>query len=91
MILVDSSVWIDFFNGADSIERQKLRELIVGNNPVGITDLIITEILQGIRNDDQFEKVKKHCCNYLYSTLNQSKLTFMPLRYIFNVEKKALQ
>ena len=58
MILVDSSVWIDYFNGNDTSEAVKL-DALLGKEPVGIGDLILTEILQGFRLDADFRKAKE--------------------------------
>ena len=56
MILVDTSVWIDFLNGADSKERHALHRLIEEDENISITEIILTEILQGIKNDENFKK-----------------------------------
>lgn len=58
MILVDTSVWIDYFNGHDTAETGKL-DALLGNEPLGIGDLILTEILQGFRSDADFRKAKE--------------------------------
>ena len=50
MIVVDSSVWIDYFNGAESRETELL-DGILGLEPVMMGDLILAEILQGFRTD----------------------------------------
>ena len=50
MILVDTSVWIDYFNGQDNTQTDLLDGLL-GNEPLGIGDLILTEVLQGFRSD----------------------------------------
>ena len=50
MIVVDSSVWIDFFNGVNSPEVERLDGLL-GSSPVAIGDLILVEVLQGFRRD----------------------------------------
>ena len=57
MILVDSSVWIDYFNGVATSQTEKLDELL-GREPLGIGDLILTEVLQGFSNDRDFNNVK---------------------------------
>jgi len=57
MILVDSSVWIDFFNGRQSRETDLLNELL-GTEPLLMGDLILTEVLQGFRHDKDYRKVK---------------------------------
>lgn len=53
MILVDSSVWIDFFNDTESAETQALSD-ILGLLPVAIGDLMLAEVLQGFRKDRDF-------------------------------------
>lgn len=53
-ILVDSSVWIDFFNGTPSPEAQYFRQEL-RKTPLIVGDLILTEVLQGFRQTDEFE------------------------------------
>ncbi len=53
MILVDSSVWIDYFNGTGTSEAKKL-DLLLGAELLAIGDLILTEVLQGFDNDRDF-------------------------------------
>lgn len=50
MMLVDSSVWIDFFNGAESAEASFLNDSL-GQAPIAVGDLILAEVLQGFRRD----------------------------------------
>ena len=50
MIVVDSSVWIDFFNGVNSPEVERLDGLL-GSSPLALGDLILVEVLQGFRRD----------------------------------------
>ena len=58
MILADSSVWIDFFNGVKSAEADKLNE-VLGLEEVIIGDLILTEVLQGFRSDSDYKVAKR--------------------------------
>ena len=58
MILVDTSVWIDFLNGANTKERHALHRLIEEEEDISITEIILTEILQGIKEDKNFKRVK---------------------------------
>lgn len=53
MILVDSSVWIDFFLGRDTPQVEIL-DRNLGVIAVGVGDLILTEVLQGFRNDKDY-------------------------------------
>ena len=58
MILVDSSVWIDYFNGTITAQTQKLDGLL-GQEPLAIGDLILTEVLQGFANERDFNQARK--------------------------------
>jgi predicted nucleic acid-binding protein len=57
MILVDSSVWIGFFNGLETRQTDALNNLL-GQEPVLIGDLILTEVLQGFRRDADYRKAR---------------------------------
>jgi predicted nucleic acid-binding protein len=53
MILVDSSVWIGYFNGKKTPQTDWLDSLL-GNTPIIMGDLILTEVLQGFQSDKDF-------------------------------------
>ena len=57
MIMVDSSVWIYFFNGIETSEVDKLDEML-GLEEIATGDLIITEVLQGFREDKDYKVAK---------------------------------
>jgi predicted nucleic acid-binding protein len=57
MILVDSSVWVDYFNGATSREADFL-DTVLGTEPIAIGDFILTEVLQGFRSNSDYEIAK---------------------------------
>lgn len=57
MIVVDSSVWIDFFNGRPTAEADALTDLL-GERPVVVSDLTIAEVLSGFRQDADFRKAR---------------------------------
>jgi len=58
VILVDSSVWIDYFRGVQSAQTEKL-DLLLGIEPLAIGDLILTEVLQGFVTDRDFNQAKQ--------------------------------
>ena len=58
MILVDSSVWIDYFKGTVTAQTEKLDSLL-GHEPLAIGDLILTEVLQGFADETDFNKARK--------------------------------
>ena len=53
-ILVDTSVWIDFFNGFKSKESDLLTEYIESDFPIYLCPIILQEILQGFKEDKDF-------------------------------------
>jgi predicted nucleic acid-binding protein len=57
VILVDTSVWIDYFNGHDSVEAVHLRSCIVDGRPLVIPGLVLTEILQGVRTEAEAARI----------------------------------
>jgi hypothetical protein len=54
MILIDSSVWIDYFNGNKTVQTDWL-DAALGETPIVIGDLILTEVLQGFQSDKDFK------------------------------------
>ena len=59
MIVVDTSVWINYFNGKRTTETELL-DLVLGKEAVAIGDLILLEVLQGFRSDNEFKVAKKY-------------------------------
>lgn len=57
MIVVDSSVWIDYFKGAATPQTDKLDSLL-GTEILATGDLMLAEVLQGFRSDEDFEQAK---------------------------------
>jgi predicted nucleic acid-binding protein len=58
MILVDSSVWIDYFRGAATPEAETL-DALLGTEPIATGDLILTEVLQGFVAERDFNQARK--------------------------------
>ena len=68
MIFVDSSVWIDFFNGTSSAETNYLDSLL-GKEPVGLGDLVLIEVLQGFRRDQDYRTARELLTSFTVFTL----------------------
>lgn len=60
MIVVDTSVWIDVLNEQDSLPAKRCVELIEAGEPIALTDIVITEILQGLRSDREARLVERY-------------------------------
>ncbi len=58
MILVDSSVWIDYLRGVSTPQSDKLDSLL-GTEPLAIGDLILAEVLQGFTSERDFNQARR--------------------------------
>jgi len=64
MILVDTSVWVDFLKGENSHQRRTLHRLIEDEEDISITEIILTEILQGIKSDRDFRNARDYLLEF---------------------------
>ena len=71
MVLIDTTVWIDFFAGRQLPHVAALERLIKGREDICICGIILTEVLQGIRGKSEFRKTKE-----LFNTM-----LFLPMPY----------
>ena len=60
MIVVDTSVWVDLLNDRDTARARRCADLIEDGAPVGLTDVVLTEVLQGLRSDREAKLVERH-------------------------------
>ena len=63
-ILVDTSVWIDFFNGVRSKEDAALVSMIEVDDPVFLCPTILQEVLQGFRSDEDHHSAQEILLSY---------------------------
>jgi predicted nucleic acid-binding protein len=93
MILVDSSVWIDYFNGQD-LPHTQMVDSILGKREIVVTELVFTEVLQGFRLRKEFDAALKVLQSFRFESISgrdvavQAARNFVHLRSIgFNVRK----
>jgi len=72
-LVVDSSVWIDYFNGQLSVETNAL-DRVLGFEEIIIGDLILTEVLQGFRKQSDFYKAQELMLHFPVVTMPGSKM-----------------
>jgi predicted nucleic acid-binding protein len=60
VIVVDTSVWIDVLNNVDTPPAKTCVRLIEGGEPVALTDVIFTEVLQGLSDESEANEVERH-------------------------------
>lgn len=65
MILVDSSVWIDYFNGRITKQTNQL-DALFSNELIVVGDLILTEVLQGFKRDQDYNNAKKLLDSFMF-------------------------
>jgi predicted nucleic acid-binding protein len=63
MIIVDASVWIDLFHGTQTPQTDWIKE-VLKHQSISLTDLILCEVLQGIRDDRLYPEIRKVFLGY---------------------------
>jgi len=62
LILVDSSVWVDFFSSSPGRAGAELRRMIEESEPFALTGVVVAEVLQGLtKNSDRIEYLLTQC------------------------------
>ena len=57
MVIVDTTVWVDYLRGTRNPETEWLDQE-VGREEIGLTDLILCEVLQGVRSEEEYRRVR---------------------------------
>jgi predicted nucleic acid-binding protein len=89
MIIVDSSIWIDYFNGTFTPQTNKLDSLL-GVEPLGIGDIILTEVLQGFTNDIDFKRAKKVLSGFVLFEMLGEKNAIKTAENYRNLRKQGI-
>ena len=89
MILVDSSVWIDFFNGTSNAETDKLDEML-GLEEIVTGDLILTEVLQGFKSDTDYKTAKNVLTSLTVHDLVGKELAIKSANNFRKLRKKGI-
>ena len=73
MVIVDSAIWVDYLRGAMTLQSDWLN-LHAGRQRLGLTDLILCEVLQGVRDDAQFAAVRRTLLHFDVLTMGGTAL-----------------
>lgn len=79
MILVDSSVWIDYFRGV-ATPQVELLDTLLDRERLAIGDLMLTEVLQGFRSDKDFEQARRTLGNFTLITVGGTDIAVQAAR-----------
>ena len=71
MILVDTTVWVDFFAGRDTPEVRRLESALSEEEDVSTCGVILAEVLQGIRNDADYKATLSRFDAFLYLPMDR--------------------
>ena len=71
MVIVDTTVWVDFFGGKPSAEVQMLERFLTEGKDICICGVILTEVLQGIREDTDYTKTLTRFDSLLFLDLDR--------------------
>jgi len=71
MVLVDTTVWIDFFAGKSTPETEELERLLNEGVDICTCGIILTEVLQGIREEEDYQRTLSKFDTFLFLPMNR--------------------
>ena len=89
LILVDSSVWIDYFNGTVNAQVEKLDSLL-GRQPLALGDLILTEVLRGFSSERGFNQAKSMLMSFEVVELGGLQIALQAARNFRTLRRRGV-
>ena len=80
MVLVDTTVWIDFFTGKATPQVDILELLISEGQDICVCGLVLTEVLQGVREEREYKKIQTYFAN----------LIFLPMTHVMHLHSAEI-
>lgn len=71
MVMVDTTVWVDFFSGKPTPKVEMLEHFLTEGEDICICGVILTEVLQGIREDADYNKTLSRFDSFLFLDMNR--------------------
>jgi predicted nucleic acid-binding protein len=90
ILLFDTSIWIDYLRGQETPKVNLLDEYLLNTDVLQICPPIIQEILQGIRQDEQFSKINKNLDRLLCLQIDAKEAVFGAAELYRNLRKKGI-
>ena len=81
MVIVDTTVWIDFFAGQESPHVAALESLVRNKDDICICGVILTEVLQGIHKEKEYKETKERFDSFIF--LPMTHATFIKAADIY--------
>jgi len=89
VLVVDSSVWVDYFNGVGNPQTDFL-DAVLDNTPILIGDLILAEVLQGFRDDADFEQARRALGEFVQESMIDPALAVQSARNYRYLRQKGI-
>ncbi len=89
MVVVDTSVWIDYLNGLETPQADYLH-IALDQRPILVGDLILAEILQGISSDVDFEKTRRVLQQFSQASMVNPRLALQSARNFRYLRQKGI-
>ena len=86
MTIVDTTVWIDFFRGKDTPESELLQQMLNAGEDICICGVILTEVLQGIREDTEHKEVASRFEAFLFLPMHHR--TFVAAAQVYRTLRR---
>jgi len=91
MVLVDTSILIDFLRGAENAAVGRFQQILESNIPFGISPLTYLEVLQGARTDKDYATVKSYLETHRFFGLLDEKESYAAAaRIYFDCRRKGI-
>lgn len=89
MLLVDSSVWIDYFNGTATPQTDYLH-VVLTRREILVGDIILAEVLQGFRSDADFEHARRALSRFRQAQMLDLELAVQSARHYRALRKLGI-
>lgn len=89
MLLVDSSVWIDYFNGVESPEAERL-DALLGKEDLLTGDLVLAEVLQGFQRASDYRRARRLMASLAYEDMVGREVAIRSASYYRALRRKGI-
>jgi len=89
VVIVDTTVWVDYLRGTHNPETEWL-EIEADRKRLGLTDLILCEVLQGVRSDQELSQVRKELERFALFETGGEKLAIAATRNYRRIREEGL-
>ena len=89
MLMIDSTVWIDYFNGV-AYPRTDYLDMHLTRTPILVGDLILAEVLQGFRLETEFEKARSALSKFRQVNMVDTSLALQSARNYRSLRSRGM-